>query len=164
MVNSMELTSSVFANEEKIPEKYGCEGDGVSPPLKISGAPEGTKSLALIMYDVDVPEEFKKKLNIDGWDHWQVWNIKPDTTEIDENSVPEGAIQGKQTGGDLGYTGPCPPKDKEPPKHRYFFWLYALDVEKLDLEEGASKADVEKAMEGHVLEKAELMGVYEKKE
>jgi len=159
----MEIKSSAFENGDEIPSKYTCEGENVNPPLEISGVPGEARSLALTLFDPDIPREFKDKMNIPGWDHWQVWNINPETKIIEENYVPSNAIQGKQTGGDLGYTGPCPPKDKEPPKHRYVFTVYALDSE-LELSEGATRTELEKAMEGHVLEKAELMGVYEKKE
>jgi Raf kinase inhibitor-like YbhB/YbcL family protein len=158
----MKLSSSEFENGENIPKKYTCEGDNVNPPLIISEIPGGTKSLALIMYDPDIPQEFKEKMNINGWDHWVVWNILPETKNIPENSQDLGT-QGMQTGGKKGYTGPCPPKDKEPPKHRYFFWLFALDVENLELEEGkTTKVQLEKAMEGHIIDNAELLGYYEK--
>jgi Raf kinase inhibitor-like YbhB/YbcL family protein len=157
----MELKSSVFGNGEMIPKKYTCEGDNISPSLAISNLPEGSVSLALIMYDPDIPTEFKKQMNIPGWDHWVVWNIPPDTNVIPENAKDVG-VQGKHTGGKLGYTGPCPPKDKEPSKHRYYFWVFALDI-KLDLEEGqTTKKELEKEMDGHILEKAELMGYYKK--
>ena len=159
----MKLTSPVFENGGEIPIKYTCEGENVSPPLKISDVPERAKSLALTIFDPDIPQEFKDKMNIPGWDHWQIWNIDPGTTLMGEGSVPTGTVQGKQTGGDLGYTGPCPPKNKEPPKHRYLFTLYALDVEKLDLLEGATRVELENTVERHILEKAELMGTYEKK-
>lgn len=160
----MKLECTSFENGGEIPSKYTCEGENISPCLKISGAPKDTKSFALTLFDPDIPQEFKDKMNIPGWDHWQVWNIKPDTTIIEENSIPIGVVEGKQTGGDLGYTGPCPPKDKEPPKHRYVFTIYALDAESLDLPEGSTRVELEKAMEGNVLEKAELTGTYEKKE
>jgi len=153
----MELTSNVFANEEKIPKKYSCEGDSVSPPLEISEAPEDTKSFALIVLDIDVPEEFQKKLNIKNWDQLVLFNISSTTTEIPEGDGNSVGVHGNNTSGKASYDPICPPS-----KHRYVFTIYALDVDKLDLEEGASRADLEKAMEGHVLEKAELMGVYEK--
>lgn len=156
----MELKSSAFENGEKIPVKYTCEGENISPPLEISDVPSAAKSLALIMFDPDIPQVFKEQKGIEGWDHWSVWNIKPDVTEIVENAKDLG-VEGKQTSGVLGYTGPCPPKKYEPKEHRYFFWVYALD-RVLNLKEGASKEELEKAMEGYVMDKAELIGVYEK--
>lgn len=148
----MKLSSSVFEHGGKIPPKYTCNGENVNPPLNISDVPPGAKSLVLIMEDPDVP----KNLRPDGmWDHWIVFNMPPDTSEIPEGKEPQG-IHGQGTGGNLDYMGPCPP-DRE---HRYFFKLFALESD-LDLKEGAKKTDVEKAMEGHVLEKAELMGLYE---
>ena len=155
----MKLESSVFEHEGMIPAKYTCDGSppvgGISPPLKISEVPEGAKSLALIMDDPDVP----KSLKPDGmWDHWLVWNIPPATTEIPEGQEPAGVV-GKNTRGSFGYRGPCPP-DRE---HRYFFKLYALDT-MLDLSpETTTKADLEKAMEGHTLERTELMGRYNRR-
>jgi Raf kinase inhibitor-like YbhB/YbcL family protein len=157
---NMELTSPVFENGGEIPSKYTCEGENINPPLAISEVPEGTKSLALIMFDPDVPQEIKEQKDIEGWDHWQVWNIPATTTEISENSNP--GTEGKQTGGNMGYTGPCPPKDMEPSKHRYEFTLFALDVDTLGLAEGSSRNEVLGAIDGHVLEKTELTGSYEK--
>lgn len=146
----MKLSSPAFENNGNIPAKYTCDGENISPPLKIEGIPSSAKSLVLIMDDPDaVPVAGKV------WDHWVVWNIKVDTKTIAENSVPAGSIIGKNTRGVLGYGGPCPP-DRE---HRYFFKLYALDAQ-LDLKEGATKAEVEKAMEGHTISKAELLGRY----
>lgn len=149
----MELTSPAFSHDSVIPARYTCDGDNVNPPLVIGGVPEQAVSLVLIMDDPDVP----KHLRADGmWDHWVVFNIAPQTREIAENSEPAG-VQGLGTGGNLKYSGPCPP-DRE---HRYFFKLYALDCQ-LDLAEGASKAEVEQNMAGHVLAQAELMGRYDR--
>jgi Raf kinase inhibitor-like YbhB/YbcL family protein len=148
----MKLSSPAFENGGKIPARHTCNGDNINPPLKISDVPPAAKSLALIMEDPDVP----KKLRADGmWDHWIVFNIPADADEIREGHEPEG-IHGQGTGGNLEYFGPCPP-DRE---HRYFFRLFALDT-KLDLKEGSKKTEVQKAMEGHVLETADLMGLYE---
>lgn len=148
----MKLESSAFKHEGAIPSKYTCDGENISPPLKISDATEGAKSLVLIMDDPDVP----KSIRPDGmWDHWLVWNIPPETTEILEGQEPQGTI-GKNTGGKFGYQGPCPP-DRE---HRYFFKLYALGTT-LDLSPATTtKKDLEAAMEGHILDQAELMGRY----
>ena len=149
----MKLTSPAFAHGGKIPSKHTCDGLNVNPPLSISDVPAGAKGLVLIMDDPDVP----KGLRADGmWDHWVVFNIPAKTTEIQEAHEPEG-VHGVGTGGNTKYFGPCPP-DRE---HRYFFKLYALDAE-LELPEKSTKAQVEKAVEGHVLEKAELMGRYER--
>lgn len=147
-MSTLQLTSSVFVNNSAIPSKYTCDGDDVNPSLAIARVPEGAKSLVLIMDDPDAP--------VGMWDHWVVFNIPPSVSEIAEGEEPQG-VHGKGTSGNLGYKGPCPP-DKE---HRYFFKLYALDTE-LDLQEGVSKKDVEKAMEGHILGKAELIGLYER--
>ncbi len=148
----MKLESSAFEHEGTIPAKYTCDGENISPPLKISDVPTSAKILVLIMDDPDVPRDHKP----DGmWDHWLVWNIPPETKEIPEGQEPQGTI-GKNTGGKFGYQGPCPP-DRE---HRYFFKLYALDT-MLDLSaETATKIDLEAAMQGHILAQSELMGRY----
>lgn len=150
----MTLTSPAFKEGEKIPSKYTCEGDNTNPELLISGVPHNAKTLVLIMDDPDVPETIRKDKM---FDHWVVFNIPPSTTKIPENSQPKGT-SGKNTRGTLIYIGPCPP-DRE---HRYFFKLYALDCDLLSLPEGASKKDVEQAMQGHVIAKTQLLGRYEK--
>ena len=150
----MKLTSPAFEHNGKIPSEYTCDGEDVSPELNIDGVPDGTKSLALIMDDPDVP----KHIRPDGlWVHWVMWNIPPETTKIARANEPNG-IGGKSNFGRTGYGGPCPP-DRE---HRYFFKLYALDST-LDLPEGSSKEDLEKAIEGHIIEQTELIGLYERK-
>ncbi len=149
----MKLTSTAFGHQEKIPSKYTCDGANISPPLSISDVPSQAKSLVLIMDDPDVPKRLRK----DGmWDHWVVFNIPASLTEIKEGEEPEGT-HGIGTSNNLDYNGPCPP-DRE---HRYFFKLYALDTE-LKLPEKVKKQQVEKAIEGHVLAKTELMGRYER--
>ena len=149
----MRLTSSVFEHEAYIPKKYTCDGQNVNPPLHIEDVPAGCKSFVLIMDDPDVPRSLRQ----DGmWDHWVVFNIPPETREIAEAHEPLGT-HGRGTGGKAKYEGPCPP-DKE---HRYFFKLYALDT-LLSLPENSTKKAVEKAIEGHVLAKAELMGRYDR--
>lgn len=151
--DSMKLTSTAFQNGGSIPKEFTCDGPGISPPLTINDVPAGAKSLVLIMDDPDVP----KHLRADGmWDHWVVFNIPPNTKEIPKGQEPQG-VHGTGTGGNKKYHGPCPP-DRE---HRYFFKLSALDTT-LNLQEGATKAQVEKAMQGHILAKAELMGRYER--
>lgn len=152
----MKLTSSAFPNNGKIPSKYTCDGDNINPPLSISEVPAAAKSLVLIMDDPDIPDFVKQKFGIKVWDHWIVFNLPPETQEIVEGKNPPGVL-GKNTGGKNAYGGPCPP-DQE---HRYFLKLYALDTT-LKLNEGVTKAEVEKAMLGHILAKAELVGRYER--
>ena len=153
---TMKLTSPVFKNNEKIPSKYTCDGPGISPPLEISNIPTKAKSLVLLVDDPDIPEVAKKNFNVEVWDHWIVFNIPITTTKIEEGKNPTG-ILGKNTRGNNSYGAPCPP-DRE---HRYFFKLYALD-KMLDLKEGSTKKDVETAMQGHIVEKVELIGRYER--
>jgi Raf kinase inhibitor-like YbhB/YbcL family protein len=149
------ISSQAFSENGPIPEKYTCDANlAVNPPLSVSGAPEGTKSLVLIMDDPDIPQSVKESMHINVFDHWIVFNIPPDTMAIPEGSVPPG-IEGVNGAGVAGYAGPCPP-DRE---HRYFFKLYALDA-MLPLTEGASRAEIEEAMQGHVLQAAELIGRY----
>ncbi len=144
------LTSTDFENGGIISRKYGYKNENLSPTLKISEIPDGTKSLALIMDDPDAMGAVGKV-----WVHWVLWNIPPNTNEITENSIPTNSIEGKTDFGEIGYGGPAPP-DKE---HTYVFKLYALDTE-LDLEKGSSKADVENAMKNHIVTEAKLEGKY----
>jgi Raf kinase inhibitor-like YbhB/YbcL family protein len=144
------LKSSSFRNNETIPSKHTCDGDDVNPMLEIRNAPAGTKSLALIMDDPDATRGVP-------WDHWLLWNINPKTQYISEDNVPAGAVQGMSSAKHPRYSGPCPPSGANP--HRYTFKLYALDTE-LGLPEGAVKSELEKAMEGHVLEQTVLIGLY----
>lgn len=161
--STLKLTSSAFEHEGSIPSKYTCDGDRtVSPPLSISGVPAEAKSLVLLMDDPDVPKVKKS----DGmFDHWTLYNIPSPpvggTIEIPENGPVPGDV-GANTSGQLAYTGPCPPKEYEPSEHRYFFKLYALDTE-LALPTGATKAEVEQAMEGHIIDQTQLMGRYKRK-
>lgn len=148
----MVIKSSAFKNNETIPSKYTCEGDDINPLLEVSGLPENTKSLTLVVDDPDAPAG--------NWNHWLVWNINSKTQYIYEDSVPAGAVEGTTSFGRVGYGGPCPPKGDSP--HRYFFKVYALDKE-LDLEEGASREDLLSAMEGSVLEQVEIVGKYQRK-
>jgi Raf kinase inhibitor-like YbhB/YbcL family protein len=147
---TLTITSPAFKTGEFIPSKFTCDGTDVNPALAISTIPPEAKSLALIMDDPDAPGGM--------WVHWVVWNIDPKTQEIEENSVPRGAKQGINDFRKTPYGGPCPPSGT----HRYFFKLYALDV-LLDLGSGATKGALEKAMKGHVLVQAELMGKYKRK-
>lgn len=147
----MVILTPAFKNGENIPSKYTCDGDNVNPRLEISDVPAEAKSLILIMDDPDSPSG--------TWLHWSVWNIDPKTTEIPENSVPQGAVEGMTGFGETGYGGPCPHSGE----HRYFFRLYALDS-KLDLPAGASRPELERAMDGHILAGAELMGLYRRQD
>ncbi len=150
----MELTSNAFANNETIPTKYACDGDNISPALKISGVPEEAKSLVLIMDDPDVPKELKP----DGvFDHWVLFNISPDTTQIHEGG--SAGTAGANSRQQNAYTGPCPPKQYEPSEHRYIFTLYAIGKE-LPLKTGTDKAQVLAAIEGHVIAQTQLIGHY----
>ena len=147
------MTSTAFGAGQVIPKKYSCDGPDVSPQLAWKEAPAGTKSYALIADDPDAP--------VGTWVHWVLFNVPGDTHELAEgvekkNQLANGALQGKNDFGNVGYGGPCPPGGST---HRYFFKLYALDG-KLDLKAGTSKADVERAMKGHVLGQAELMGKF----
>jgi Raf kinase inhibitor-like YbhB/YbcL family protein len=140
------LRSPAFGHEQVIPSKYTCDGDDIHPPLAIDSIPEGTVSLALIVDDPDAPNG--------TWDHWLVWNMPGALTRIGEGDAPEG-VRGVNSWGRLGYGGPCPPNGE----HRYLFKVYALDT-LLELPEGASKAQLLAAMQGHVLESTTLMGCY----
>ncbi len=145
----MKLTSPEFENGGMIPPELTCDSRNVSPELLITGVPEETKSLALIMDDPDAPGG--------TFVHWVVWNIPTDTEKIERGTEPEGRY-GTSSFGKKTYGGPCPPSGT----HRYYFKLYALD-EELDLREGSSKKDLEREMEGHILGRAELMGKYRRK-
>lgn len=143
-MEKLTITSSVFKNKGVIPAKYTCDGEDVNPPLSVEGIPEETESLVLIVDDPDAP--------MGTWDHWVVWDIPP-TKKIEENSVP--GTEGLNDFGKHSYGGPCPPSGT----HRYFFKVYALDT-KLDLPSNSRKRNVEKAMEGHILTKGEIIGLY----
>lgn len=147
----MKLSSSAFENESSIPSVYTCDGKDINPPLEIHDVPPGTQSLVLILDDPDVPTFVRADRM---WVHWVIYDMPPDTRLLKENSKPPG-IQGTGTGGKEHYQGPCPP-DRE---HRYFFKLYALKSV-LKLKPGATKEQVEAAMKGLILQKAELMGRY----
>lgn len=149
---NFELKSSAFRNNEPIPGRYTCDGEDVNPLLEIKNAPENAKSLVLIVDDPDATGGVT-------WDHWLLFNIDPRTQYIAEGSVPSGALQGKNSWGRANYGGPCPPRGAK--THRYMFKLYALDTQ-LDLPEGASKQEIEKAMEGHIIDRATLIGLYQR--
>ena len=145
--HSLTVRSVAFSAGGHIPLQYACEGEDINPPLEITGFPEGTKTLAIIVEDPDAPRG--------TFDHWLVWNIPPNEP-IDENSVP--GISGRNGFGKTGYGGSCPPSGS----HRYFFRVYALDA-KLDLPAGSDKKTLQDAMKGHILASGELMAQYQKK-
>lgn len=148
-IASMKLTSPSFIHGASIPSKYTCEGNDISPELMWTAVPKNTKSFALICDDPDAPGG--------TWVHWVIFNIPPTITKIPEGGKPAG-IQGTNSWEKTGYGGPCPPSGT----HRYFFTLYAVDTE-LSLDQRATANDVKRAIEGHKLATAQLLGVYEKK-
>ena len=148
----LSVSSSAFRDGETIPVKYTCDADNTSPDINWSNIPTGSKSLILIVDDPDAPSG--------TWVHWVLINIP-----VDRSGLPEGingsdlsniGVQGKNSSGKTGYTGPCPPKGNP---HRYYFKVYALDTT-LNLQTGVKKADVEKSMEGHIIAQGQLMGTY----
>ena len=156
-MGNFKLTSSAFSDGGEIPKECGYKNGNKVPPLAVSGIPEGTKSLALIMDDPDAMGAVGKV-----WVHWVMWNIDHDTLDIDGSLMTGrsyrlnmGIMEGMTDFGEVGYGGPAPP-DK---RHTYVFKLYALDCE-LDLPDKSTKADVEKAMEGHIIEQTQLTGTY----
>jgi hypothetical protein len=153
---SLQVSSSAFKDGQAIPSKYTCDGEDVSPPLKWAGVPEAAKSVVLICDDPDAP--------VGTWVHWVLFNLPANITELEERvptteALGNGARQGTNDFKRIGYGGPCPPRGNP---HRYFFKLYALD-EELDLKSGAAKRDVERAMEGHILAKGQVMATYKRK-
>ena len=142
-----ELTSTAFADGAEIPPKYTGDGANVSPPLAWSFLPEQTRSVALIVHDPDAPSG--------DFDHWVAWNINPDPGGLDEGSAAPS--EGLNGWGETGYRGPSPPPGHGP--HRYFLDLSALDTG-LDLHSGASREELESAIDGHVLGEARLVGTY----
>ncbi|MFZ2187108.1 MAG: YbhB/YbcL family Raf kinase inhibitor-like protein [Candidatus Moraniibacteriota bacterium] len=150
----MRITSPAFAANGILPTAFTCDGAGVNPPLTFADVPQAARSLALIVDDPDVP----KQLRSDGlFVHWTLWNINPLVSDIEKDSVPQGAVEGVTTRGVPGFVGACPP-DRE---HRYFFKLYALDAQ-LVLPVTAGKDDLERAMAGHILAAATLMVRYDR--
>ena len=144
-MKDLSIESPAFESGKLIPKKYSCDGQDINPPLTIEGISKEAKTLVLIVDDPDAPSG--------TFDHWIVWNISTSTSKIDENTVP--GKEGMNSARQPGYMGPCPPSGT----HRYFFKVYALDTE-LSLGIASKKKDVEKAMQGHILSKGELMGLY----
>lgn len=150
---TLQISSPAFSVGESIPRKFTCDGPDLSPHLSWREPPAKTETFALIMDDPDAP--------VGTWVHWVLFDLPADSKELPEGvakqeQLSSGARQGRNDFGKIGYGGPCPPSGKP---HRYFFKLYALDA-KLNLKAGATKADVERAMKGHVLAQAEVMGKY----
>lgn len=148
----MEITSPAFGHFERMPEKYTCEGDNISPPLKINDVPDNAEGLVLIVDDPDA---------ISGvFTHWIAWNIDPRVIEVQEGELPPAAIEGSNSANQIGYTGPCPPPGKD---HRYFFKLYAVD-KILELRPDSNKDELTNAMSEHVLAETDLVGLYGRNE
>jgi Raf kinase inhibitor-like YbhB/YbcL family protein len=172
---SLTLTSPAFTAGGNIPHHFTCDGDDISPPLSWSGVPDGTKSLALIVDDPDAPDPAKPER---VWAHWVLYNIPPDAAGLMQgiapSNLPHGTREGRNDWKRAGYGGPCPPVGR----HRYFHKLYALDTVLPDLGHAGKaeldlhrlfqlgpggKAELEKAMQGHIIEQAELIGTYQRK-
>jgi hypothetical protein len=143
------LESSAFDHARPIRRRYTCDGEDVSPPLRWTNVPDEARSRALLVDDTDAPSGV--------FTHWVAWGIDPSGRELDEGEAATG--EGRNDFGSVGYRGPCPPRGHGP--HRYFFRLYALDRE-LELDAGAAKADLLRAIEGHLVTTAELVGIYER--
>lgn len=152
----MQITSPAFANNASIPSKHTCDGKDISPALSFSGIPKSAKSLVLIVDDPDAPDPAAPKM---VWVHWVLYNLPPTTTALAEgvksHALPTGTREGLNDWKRTGYGGPCPPVGR----HRYFHKLYALDIVLPDLGK-ATKSDVERAMKGHVIAEAQLLGTY----
>jgi len=149
---AMKIFSSAFKDGQRIPSKYTCDGEDISPPLEWESVPDGTRSFSLICDDPDAP--------VGTWVHWVVYDIPPEAKKLGENTAPEresasGMRQGKNGWARIGYGGPCPPSGS----HRYYFKLYALDAES-GLKPGATKEQLLQSMKGHVLAETQLMGTY----
>ncbi|OFW82783.1 MAG: hypothetical protein A2018_00015 [Alphaproteobacteria bacterium GWF2_58_20] len=155
----LSISSPVFADHEPLPAKYTCDGDGISPPLVFSGVPENTKSLVLVVDDPDAPDPAAPRMI---WVHWILYNLPPDTSGLPEGvppyALPEGTRAGITDSGNTEYGSPCPPTGT----HRYIHHLYALDIVLPDMNQPA-KPVLLAAMAGHVLEKADLAGLYRRK-
>jgi Raf kinase inhibitor-like YbhB/YbcL family protein len=143
---NLQIKSPVFSDNAKIPAKYTCDGENINPPLSISGVPSTAKSLVLILDDPDAPGG--------TFNHWVVWNMPATTGEIKEGG-PVPGTQGINSGGENGYFGPCPPSGI----HRYIFKLYALD-NTLNLDSYSESSAVKQAMNGHIIEQAQIIGLY----
>ena len=151
---AFQITTTAFRDRSSIPKRFTCDGSDVSPALSWGDPPAGTRSLAIIADDPDAPAG--------TWVHWVLYDLPADTRKLPEGvakdrELPNGALQGRNDFGKIGYNGPCPPRGSE---HRYFFKLYALDS-KTGLKAGATKSELERAMKGHVLAQAQLVGKFQ---
>jgi Raf kinase inhibitor-like YbhB/YbcL family protein len=149
----VQLNTPAFKPGSDIPDEFTCDGSNISPALSWSAPPEGTQSFALVVEDPDAPGR--------TWIHWVLYDLRPTERGLPEGvepkgTLPSGARQGRNDFGKIGYGGPCPPPG---PSHRYYFRLYALDT-RLELSAGATRAQIERSIRGHVLARAELMGRY----
>jgi Raf kinase inhibitor-like YbhB/YbcL family protein len=144
----MIITSPSFNDGEMIPEKFTCDAGDFNPELQIQNVPPDAKSLALVLHDPDAPMP-------GGFMHWVVWNIKPETTLIKEESTPPKSVEGKNSAGENQYTGPCPPSGT----HHYEFWLYALNI-LINLPENTEPSDAWKEIKAHAIAEAKLVGLY----
>jgi Raf kinase inhibitor-like YbhB/YbcL family protein len=155
---TLHLSTPAFADRGAIPSRFTCEGQDVSPELRWSDVPEGTRSLALIVDDPDAPDPHAPKRT---WVHWVLYNLPPEADHLPEGAdrkhLPRGAREGRNDWQNPGWGGPCPPIGR----HRYVFKLYALDTELPDLHHPTKQA-LERAMDGHVLARTEMVGTYEK--
>lgn len=154
---NLTITSSAFSHGQEIPSRFTCDGGDISPPLNFDGQPSGTKSLTLIVDDPDAPDPKAPRMT---WVHWVLYNIPVAVNGLPEGgskALPAGILEGMNDWRRTGYGGPCPPIGR----HRYFHKLYALDIVLPDLGR-PDKARLEKEMQGHVIEKAELVGTYER--
>lgn len=147
--NGLALSSSVLTEGGDIPLRYTCDGNGINPPLTFSGVADDAQSLVLLMDDPDAP--------IGTFDHWVVYNMASSTASIEDGEEPANAVLGVGSTGETGYQPPCPPGER----HRYIFTLYSLDAE-LSLAAGADKSTVLNAMDGHVLQRTQLLTYYER--
>jgi len=151
---AFQITTTAFRDGSFIPKKFTCDGPDVSPALSWGDPPAGTRSLAIIADDPDAPAG--------TWVHWVLYDLPADTRKLPEGvakdrALPNGALQGRNDFGKIGYNGPCPPRGSE---HRYFFKLYALDS-RTGLKAGATKSELERAMKGHVLSQAQFIGKFQ---
>jgi len=153
---SLTITAPAFVHMAEIPRRFTCDGQDIAPALAWTGIPDGTRSLALIVHDPDVPSpDAPKRI----WVHWVLYNLPADCAGLPEavRALPAGTLEGTNDWGRTGYGGPCPPKGR----HRYFHTLYALDTVLPDLGQ-PTKARLEAAMQGHILARAELVGTYQR--
>jgi Raf kinase inhibitor-like YbhB/YbcL family protein len=148
-VENLTISSPAFGAHERIPDKHTSNGEDVSPPLEWSGAPDGTKSFAVVVHDPDAPM-------VEGWSHWVAYNIPAGTTGLGEGE--KAPAEGENRNGNAGYNGPAPPPGHG--THHYYFWIYALDKE-FDLKPGLTRAELLAEIEDHVLEQARFIGTYD---